>query len=72
MLHNCLTHKNNEYQNYLNATLGFLFDKYELDGLNFDNNQGYLLIENPLFQQALRKMLMTSLELEHFLISKKK
>ncbi len=67
ILKSCLSFKNNEYKTYLSATLGFLFDKFELDGVNFDNANGYSLLDDSLFQLALRKFVMTHLYLEHFL-----
>lgn len=72
LLKSCLSFKNNEYQSFLTATLGFLCDKFELDGVAFDNERGYLLLDNLLFQLALRKLVITNLHLEHFLTKVRK
>lgn len=72
VLSECLSFPENEYQNYLITILGYLFDKYALDDFNFDNENGYLLLQNPLFQKTLRKTIITNFHLEHFLIKVRK
>lgn len=67
-----LSFSNNEYQDFTIPIMGFLFDKYGLNGCDFDNPNGYLLLDNPLFQLTLRTTLITSFYLEHFLVNVRK
>ena len=72
LLSRCLSFPNNEYQGFSIAVLGYLFDKYELDGRVFDNEGGRLLLKNTLFHTILRKTIVTNFDLEHFLIKVRK
>lgn len=67
-----LSFSNNEFQDFTIPIMGFLFDKYALNGRDFDNSNGYLLLDNPLFQLTLRTTLITSFYLEHFLVNVRK
>lgn len=62
----------NEFQDYTTPIFGYLFDKYGLSGCDFDTESGYRLLENPLFQLSLRKMISTNFYLENFLIKVRK
>ena len=72
LLESCLQYEKNEYQRYLVPIYSYLFDKYSLDGYVFSDENSSLLLENSLFQHALRKIILSNIDLEGFLIKRRK